>query len=232
MDKKMLIEYLAAKLVAESLKPGNPADEPIINLAHEKYRKMRPLIRQSLINLIYSGRFNNTTIETNPILKQVKYFDKIIEAAGTVLLAGRYPGFKRIAPRRAAPSYRNYQRLIDEFVLPGSILIREARAKGLDDGINGLTAPLDLVELKAGSYIFSPDITGYPLLTTFFSMLKTTTHTPVKTVQHALARHWTGTRRRHAPGGAEMNYRLPPFVAAGTTLGIYQILWRDPRKKQ
>ncbi|MBN2440354.1 MAG: hypothetical protein JXJ04_03385 [Spirochaetales bacterium] len=186
MDRPLFTEYIAVKLIVESLKPGNPVDAPLITLAHEKYRRMQPLIRTSIIDLLYAGKFIHGSVETNPVIRQIKYFDKIIESAGNVLLDLRYPEFRKIAPRRIPPLPRYYQRLLDEFILPGSIVMRDAKAKGLDDSINGLAFPLGLVELKAGTYIFSPDIIDHPLLSTFFSLLKASTHTPLSEVKQIL----------------------------------------------
>ena len=55
----------------------------------------------------------------------------------------------------------------------------EARSRSLSATIDGLAVPLGLVELKRGSYIFSPDTRGHPLLSFFFGLLNPSGATPV-----------------------------------------------------
>jgi len=79
-----------------------------------------------------------------------------------------------------------YQRLINEFVFPGSISLREAHSRGLNDAIEGLAVPLGLVELRAGSYIFIPDHENHPLLSTVFGLISSAGETKLPDVLHSL----------------------------------------------
>ena len=168
---RLFKEFLATKLVASELKPSNPADAPLIQPVKDRLERLKPAVHQAALDAFYSGNFTNKRILVEPVVRQLKRFDRLLEAAGEVILDDRYPKFREIAPRRVHPSPRLYQRLLDEFVTPGSILLREAQAKSLGEAIDGLAAPLGIVELKGGSYIFSPDITEHIFLSCFFSLL-------------------------------------------------------------
>ncbi len=179
-------EFLATRLVASELKPSNPADAPLIQPVKERLERIRPAVHQAAMEAFYSGNFTDPQIQVGAAVRQLKRFDRLLEAAGEVILDDRYPKFREIAPRRIHPSPRLYQRLLDELVTPGSILLREAQAKGLGEAIDGLAVPIGLVRLKGGSYVFSPDMTGHPFLSFFSGLLKPAGPASIKEIAHAL----------------------------------------------
>jgi hypothetical protein len=79
-----------------------------------------------------------------------------------------------------------YQRLLDEFVLAGSVLLREARLQGLSELIEGLAIPLGLAELKSGTYTLAPDIASHPLLAFFFGLINAASRTAFSSIREAL----------------------------------------------
>jgi len=179
-------EFLATRLVSSELKPSNPADAPLIQPAKESLERLRPAVHQAAMEAFYSGNFTDPQIQVGAAVRQVKRFDRLLEAAGEIILDDRYPKFREIAPRRIHPSPRLYQRLLDEVIAPGSILLREAQAKGLVEAIDGLAVPLGLARLKGGSYVFSPDMTGHPFLSFFSGLLKPAGPASIEEIAQAL----------------------------------------------
>ena len=163
-------ELLAALLASEELSPSNPAQAPLIPLAGERVQRAEPAAVQAALTAFYTGGFTDPRIHVEAAVRQLRRFDGLLEAAGQVALADRYPRFPEVAPRRYQPSPRMYQQLLESFVVPGSLPLREAR--GLGAAIEGLATPLGLVELKRGSYLFSPDMSRHPLLSFLFSLLR------------------------------------------------------------
>jgi len=103
-------------------------------------------------------------------------------AAADVLLTARFPRFSEVAPRGMFPSPRLYQQLLSDFVVPGTLSLAEAQGRGLAAAIDSLAKPLGLVEVRRNAYLFSPDVTGYPLLAFLFSLIRTTEPTPAAQV--------------------------------------------------
>ncbi len=175
----VLKEFLAVKLASEELKPSNPAEAPLIPLVKERIQRLTPAACQAALEAFYSGDFIDRRMRVDTAVRQLKRFDRLLESAGEVILENRYPKFREVAPRKFIPSPRIYQQLLDEFIIPGSLPLGEARARSLSSAIDGLAVPLGLVELKRGSYIFSPDTKGHPLLSFFFGLLHPSGSTPV-----------------------------------------------------
>ena len=177
--ESILKEFLGAKLTLQELKPVNPAEAPLIPMAQEKLKRLAPAACQAALEALYSGDFTDRSIRVDTAVRQLKRFDRLLEAAAEVILSNRYPRFREVAPRRFTPSPRSYLQLLDDFIIPGSISLSEARSRSLSAAIDGLAVPLGLVELKRGSYIFSPDTRGHPLLSFFFGLLNPSGATPV-----------------------------------------------------
>jgi hypothetical protein len=182
-----LRQFLAVRQICAELRTTNPADAPLIQPAREVVDHLRPLAHQAAVHILYAGNFTEPAIIIEPVIRQMKRFDRLIEDAAHYVLENRYPGYREIAPRKVTPSRLLYQRLLDEFVAPGKLSLKEAHAKGLSDAIDGLATPLGMVELRAGSYILAPDPEHHPLLSELFGMLKAAGQTPLPDVLQALA---------------------------------------------
>ena len=182
-----LKNFLAAFLVLETLEPANPAHAPLIPKAKERLERLRPAARQAALEAFYDGGFTDPGIRTDAAVRQLKHFDRLLEGAGEIVLAERYPRFNEVAPRRFIPSGRIYQQLLDEFIISGSLSLTEARRRSLSGAIDGLAVPLGLVELKRGSYIFSPDTSGHPLLSFLFGLLPSASTVPLAEVLEKLS---------------------------------------------
>jgi len=165
-----LKEYLAIRLLQEELSPSSPADAPLIPRIAERADRLRPAAAQAALEAFYAGSFSDPEIRVDAAVRQLKRFDSLLEAAGRSALAARYPRFPEVAPRRYPPSPRVYQQLLESFVIPGNLPLSQARP--LSAAIDGLAAPLGLVETKRSSYVFSPDISANPLLVFFFELLR------------------------------------------------------------
>jgi len=185
-NRSILREYFATKQIASGLQPSNPSDAPLIETARSVIEKLKPAAHQAALNAFYSGRFTDPQLTVEPVIRKMKRFDRLLDAAGNILLQRRYPGYRDIAPRKVTPTPLLYQRLIDEFIFPGSISLREAHARGLNDAVEGLATPLGLVELRAGSYVFAPDHEQHPLLATVFGLIGTAGETRLSDVLQAL----------------------------------------------
>ncbi|MEA3436645.1 MAG: DUF6079 family protein [Thermodesulfobacteriota bacterium] len=169
----ILREFLAAKQILSELKPSHPADKPLIQVAKETVSKLRDAAHRAAINAIFSGNYADERITVEPAIRQYMKFDRLLDEAGRILLENRYPRFREIEPRKASPSARMYQTLLDEFISKGTLSLREAHSRQLSNAIDGLATPLGLVELKAGSYVFAPDPENHPLLSTLFRLINT-----------------------------------------------------------
>ena len=178
----VLREYLATRLVAEELKPSNPADTPLIDPARDAVRRLAPAAAQAVLNAIYAGHFDEAGIRVDPAARQLRRFDRLLEAAAEHILDRRYPRFVQVAPRNMPPAPRLYQRLLDEWVKPGSISLHAAQQQRLGELIEALAVPLGLAELRSGSYVFSPDLQVHPLLTSLFTVLSPAAPTPLAVV--------------------------------------------------
>jgi hypothetical protein len=181
-----LVEHLALRLLQEGLSPSNPSDAPLLPLAAERSARLKPAVAQAALEALYAGSFRDPAIRVDAAVRQLRRFDSLLEAAGQVALASRYPRFVEVAPRRYTPSARIYQQLLESFVIPGTLSLSEARP--LAAAIDGLAVPLGLVELKRGSYVFSPDIAGHPLLAFFFELLRPSGAVALKEVLGRLTR--------------------------------------------
>jgi len=166
-----LREYLSVKLLLSELKPGNPADAPILPMVKEQAARLSPLAAGALMSQVYAGAFDHAGIRVDAAALQIRRFDRLLETAAETMLEERYPRFKEIAPRTMPPSPRMYQRLLEEFVAPGTLSLSEARAKGLAEAIEALAVPLGLIELKSGSYRLAPNPSAHPFLSQAFGLL-------------------------------------------------------------
>ena len=171
VDDVLLREYFACRMVAGELRPANPADVALIPLLKEQIRKLEPAARQAVLHQIYSGSFTDLTLEPESPVRQIKRFDRLLEIAGEQILESRFPRFKEIASRSLPPSPRYYQRLFDDFVVAGSISMRDARTQGLSELIETMAVPLGLVDVKAGNYLLTPNTVSNQFLSSFFSLL-------------------------------------------------------------
>ena len=181
-DGAALGEHLALAGLVEVLKPGSPAEAPLIPLVRERLRRQTPAAQQAALSCVYAGGFGEPAIQVDDAVRQLRRFDRVLELAAEQVLEERYPRFREVAPRRVAPFPRLYQKLLDDFVFPGQITMREARAGGMVEPIEGLAMPLGLAALRGGSYVFSPDPGEHPLLRRFFGLLKPAAPTPVDEV--------------------------------------------------
>lgn len=183
---RALREFLAARTVADGLKGTSPAEAPLVGPAGEALERLAPAAFKTALDAFYSGRFSDRRIQADPVIQKLKRFDRLIEWAGELILEIRYPGFRDVAPRKVQPSSLTYQRIIDEFVFPGTLSLQKAHARGLADAIEGLAKPLGLVELRSGSYVFSPDPENHPLLSTVFGLIHAAGNTRTDDVLRAL----------------------------------------------
>ncbi len=185
-ETTVLREYLAARQISLELRPSNPAEAPLIQPARGALEGLRTTAHQAALDAFYAGNFQIPAISTDPVIRQMRQFDRLLETAAEVLLEKRYPGYREIAPRKVKPTRMLYQRLIDEFVSPGSLNLRAAHARGLSEAIEGLATPLGLAQLRSGTYIFAPDLEHHPLLAEVFALLNAAGQTPVADVLHTL----------------------------------------------
>nr|MBC8361299.1 hypothetical protein [Candidatus Desulfatibia profunda] len=185
-NRLILREFLATKHIASGLQPSNPADSPLIEAVREAVERLKPAAQKAALTVFYAGAFTDARLAVDPVICQMKRFDRLLDEAGAMLLEERYPGYREIAPRKVAPSPRLYQRLLDEFIRPGSMSLRQAHTQGLNDAIEGLATPLGLVELRSGSYIFAPDPENHLLLSTVFGLMNTAAETRLSGVLHSL----------------------------------------------
>jgi hypothetical protein len=185
-DGGVLAEFFATRSVARELQPSNPSHAPLIPLVTDQLRRIEPAAAAALMECMYTGAFDDREIFVDPSALQVRRFDRLLEAAAARILEERFPRFKEIAPRMLQPSSRLYQRIVDEFVVPGTISMSEARAATLTEAIETLAAPLGLVDVKSGSYRFAPALGEHPFLAYAFSLLRPAGHTPCEEVCAAL----------------------------------------------
>ncbi len=195
---EILKEYFAARQISESLKPSNPAEAPLIQHVKELLKRLEPAAQQQALDLFYQGTFTYPDIKIDPVVKQLKVFNRILEEAGNHLLELRYPGFREIEPKKVEPFPRLYQRLLDEFVIPGSLTLRETHVRGLSDAIEGLAKPLGMAAMKAGNYLFSPDPESHPLLSYLFSHIRPGGTTATSELMHKLETGKYGVPRNMA----------------------------------
>ncbi|MFP4164964.1 MAG: DUF6079 family protein [Chitinispirillaceae bacterium] len=179
MDRTVLREYFACRMIAGDLKERNPADLPLIPQINEQLGKLEPAVRQILLQQIYRGSFDDPNIELEQPARQFKRFDRILEMASEQLLENRYPRFKEIASRSLPPSLRLYQRIFDEFVVPGTLTMREARSRGIGELIETMAVPLGIVDVKSGSYLLSPNPASNQFLSYFLGLIPASGKTPV-----------------------------------------------------
>jgi len=172
-------EYFACRMIAGELKTANPSDAPQIPQLKEMLRKLEPAVQQHLLQQIYMGYFCDSNIELEPSAREIKRFDRIIEAAAEQILETRYPRFKEIASRSIPPSLRYYQRLFEEFIIPGTISLKDARSQGLSEAIETMAVPLGLVEVKSGNYLLSPNPVSNQFLSWFFGLLPASGQIPI-----------------------------------------------------
>ncbi|MBN1307618.1 MAG: hypothetical protein JXA18_06865, partial [Chitinispirillaceae bacterium] len=170
-DDTLLKEYFACKTVLGELRPGNPADIPLIPLVKERLRKSEAAVGGALLQRVYQGSFDDASLVVDPAVRQVMRFERLLEIAAERLCEERYPRFKEIAPRGLPPSLRLYQRLFDEFVIAGALPLRDARARSLTESIETLAAPLGLVEVKSGNYLVAPQPSTNAFLSYLFGHL-------------------------------------------------------------
>ncbi|RJQ52693.1 MAG: hypothetical protein C4530_18700 [Desulfobacteraceae bacterium] len=189
---RSLRDFLAARQLCSVLRTTHPAEAPLIQPAKETVKLLTSEAGHSALDIFYGGNFSDTRMDVEPVVRQMRRFDRLLEVAGEVLLEIRYPGYRKVAPRKGAPSRFLYQRLIDEFISVGSIGLRDAHTRGLSDAIEGLAAPLGLVELRSGSYVFAPDPDHHPLLASIFDQLGTAIPTDFAQLVLALQTGWYG----------------------------------------
>jgi hypothetical protein len=158
----------------------------MIHLAQEALERLRPAAHQAVLDAFYAGNFHDSALSVEPVIRQMRQFDRLLETAAEVLLEDRFPGFREIAPRKVTPTRMLYQRLIEEFVSPSSLNLRAAHARGLSEAIEGLAAPLGLAQLRAGTYVFAPDLEHHPLLAEVFGLLNAAGQTKVADVLNIL----------------------------------------------
>lgn len=182
----VLKSYFAARQILSGLRPGRASDDRLMQAAHEAVRHMQPAAWQAALKLLYTGGFADGGIPVEPVIRQLMRFDRLLEAAAGALLPKRYPGFSQIAPRRLTPSMRIYQRLLDEFVSPGKISLRDARSAQLAEAIEDLAMPLGLVEMRYGNYLLAPDPADHSLLALVFGCMQSAGPTPIGTVLSTL----------------------------------------------
>jgi len=193
--QESLREFLASLLVAAELRPGNPAEAPLISEAQEQVNRRQAGACQAAMDAFYQGEYTSAGLRVEASVRQLRRFDRLLECAAEGLLEKRYPRFREVAPRRFPASARMYQQLLEEFIAPGSLSLNEARARSLGPAIDGLAFPLGLVEIKRSSYHFAPNITEHALLTFFFSLLRPASATRMDQVLERLQRDVFGLPR-------------------------------------
>ena len=172
----VLKEYHVISQMLSELKRTNPSHAPLIEIAEDRIKQIRPFVDQIILKAVFSGKFNALDAEIEPSARELRRFDKILERAAEIVLSKKYWKFPSICPPGMIPSFRQYQRLMDEFVSNGSISIRDARAKGLYEVIETLAVPLGICEMKSGSYILSADPNQHHLMEYVFSLVSRGEH--------------------------------------------------------
>jgi len=185
-DRSALTEYLAIMNIGIALKPGHAVEGALIPIARERLRRQAPAAQQAALNCVYAGAFNRREMQLDTSEPHMQRLDHILQIAAERILEERYPRFRDVAPRRVTPFPRIYQRLLDEFVFPGAISMRDARGKGISEFIEGLAIPLGLATARAGSYVAAPDPGEHPLLRYLFTLLKPSGPTPIADVLRVL----------------------------------------------
>ncbi len=185
-ETSTLREFLAVRQISSELRAANPAEAPLIQPAKEAVEHLRPFAHQAALKILYGGDFTEPAMVIEPVIRQMMRFDRLLETASDFVLENRYPRYREVAPRKVLASRLLYQRLLDEFIAPGRLSLKEAHAKGLNDAIEGLATPLGLVELRSGSYFFAPDPEHHPLLSEIFGFLNAAGQTPLPEVLQAL----------------------------------------------
>ena len=169
--RESLLSYLGARTLAARLRPGAPAEADLIPMVQERAQRLAAAAFQEALAALYQGEFTESGIRVDPVVRQLRHFDKLLQAAGESLLSRRYPDHSRAAPHRIAPARRHYERLLADFVSQGSVSLPKARDRGLTELIDGLAVPLGLVEIRGGSYLFSPAASDHALLADLLALL-------------------------------------------------------------
>ncbi|MBI5369330.1 MAG: hypothetical protein HZA54_20005 [Planctomycetes bacterium] len=185
-EAKTLREGVALARTAAALAPGNPADAPLMAEAEEARRRAEPAIHAALLSILYAGEFAGRALPVDPAARALRRFQRLLEAAGELLLEERYPRFKEVAPGGVGPAPRLFSRLVQELLVPGSLPLAAARASGLTEAVESLAVPLGLVEIKAGAFRLAPDPAGHPLLGLVFALLKPGAAAALADVRRAL----------------------------------------------
>jgi hypothetical protein len=212
-NQEALRGFLASLLVASGLRPGNPAEAPLISEAQEQVNRRQAAACQAAMDAFYQGAFTDPALRVEASVRQLRRFDRLLESAAEGVLEKRYPRFREVAPNRFPASARMYQQLLEEFVAPGSLSLNEARARSLGPAIDGLAFPLGLVEIKRSAYHFAPNISEHALLVFLFSLLHPASPTPMAEVLTRLQRDAFGLPRDTA-------LFLVASLAAGGLIGV------------
>ncbi len=182
----LLKRWFAARQLNDELKPDNPADRPLISPLGELIQRLAPAAREAALQAVYAGDFLHPQLGVEAAVRSVRRFDRLVEIAATAILEERHPKFATVAPRGIVPSARLYENLLEQFVMPGSISLQEARRRGLTGLIEGLAAPLGLVEVRSGTYLVALDPAGHPLPAYLNALLRPAGPTPLAEVMQAL----------------------------------------------
>jgi len=178
-----LLEYHAAAALCAELRPSNPAEGPLIPACRDAYERLAPAAREALIELVYAGHFDDEALDMRlePAARQVRHFERLLDIALQAACERRYPRFAEIAPR-CPITVVTLRRILDECIIPGSIPGRQAREKGLAESLEGIAAPLGLIELRGGSYTLSPNPSAHPFLNYLFGLIRPAEPTPLQDV--------------------------------------------------
>ncbi|NOY81034.1 MAG: hypothetical protein GXP31_08515 [Kiritimatiellaeota bacterium] len=206
----LLRRWFAARQLREELNPANPADRPLISPLGELLQRLAPAAREAALQAAYAGDFRRPHLHVEDAVRTVRRFDRLVEIAAAAILEERHPKFASVAPRGLVPSVRLYENLLEQFVMPGSISLQQARRRGLTGLIEGLAAPLGLVEVRSGAYVAAADPVGHPLPAFLHALLRPAGPTPLAEVMHALRTGPFGLPRETA------DFLLAALACAGT----------------
>ncbi|MBD3316882.1 MAG: hypothetical protein GF344_13930 [Chitinivibrionales bacterium] len=185
-NQELLSEYLAVRMVRDSLSSSNPAEAPLIPLADDAIRRLKPSAHEAVLDTVYAGFFTDKNMTVEPAVLKMQRFDRLVEIAGTFLLEKRFPNFAQIAPKLLPPSPRIYENLHEGFVVPGAVKLGDARSRGITDALDSIASPLGLVEVRSGTYRLSPNPESHRFLAYLFELLSPVGPTPLHELIRAL----------------------------------------------
>jgi len=83
--------------------PSNPADAPLIETAREAAEKLRPAAHDAVLSLFYEGRFSDLRIGVEPVIRQMRRFERLLDEAAKSCFKNDIPDIERSHQERFPP---------------------------------------------------------------------------------------------------------------------------------